>query len=83
MITTTLSGLVFPHMTAAQMPQYQYDPVGYITDLSNLKLEPSYNTAVVQHIEKVAEKGRAFVSDVVEISSWYEPPVGGNIDTWA
>ncbi|MDH5258582.1 MAG: hypothetical protein OEX07_11260 [Gammaproteobacteria bacterium] len=83
MITTTLSGLVFTSISPAQRIGYQFNPVGYIRDLSTSKLDSSYSIATVQHIEKVAEKGREFVSDVIEISSWYEPPVGGKIDTWA
>lgn len=83
MITTTLSGLVFTKIAVAQMPKYQFDPVGFIRDSSALQLEPAYSKAVIQHISEVADKGQEFVEDIIEASTWYEPPLGGNIDTWA
>lgn len=83
MISTTLSGLVFPAIPLSQMAQYQFNPVGYIEDLTAAQLSPEYSKAVIEHVEEVAQKGRDFIEDVVAVSSWYQPPKGGNIDTWA
>ena len=81
MITTSVSGLVFPSMAPAQIIQYKFDPMGYVMDLSGLYLDPSYNIATAQHINKVGDQGRNFVRDVVEISTWYSPPKGTNVNT--
>jgi hypothetical protein len=83
MISTTLSGLVFPAFTPRQRVQYQLNPVGYTHDLSAAHLSPEYSKAVVEHVGEVAQRGRDFVEDVVAMSSWYQPAKGGNVDTWA
>jgi len=83
MINTTTTGLVFTAVAVDQMPQYWTDPNGYISDLKAMQVEPSYGVAIVQHIDKVAEKGRDFVDDVARVSSWYDPKKGNYINAWA
>ncbi|MDX1812027.1 MAG: hypothetical protein R3240_08775 [Gammaproteobacteria bacterium] len=83
MVSTTLTGLVFPWFTPGQMPQYWNKPVAFIDDLATMRVSPQYSSAVIQHIEKVTQEHQEFVSQMIEISTWYEPPKGTHVDTWA
>ena len=83
MIIRSITGSVFAALAPAQAMQHKGDPVAYMRDLYAIQLEPSYSKALVQRIGEVAEKGRDFVKEVVEASTWYNPNLGSNIDTWA
>ena len=83
MIMTTFSGHVLPGVSPGQMPQYWSRPVAYINELKEIELSPEYGEAIVGHVHKVAAKGNDFIEDVINISTWYEPPKGTIVDTWA
>lgn len=84
MISTTLSGLVFPKLAPVQMSNFRQDPLGYVSALTSIQKQPEYQDAMVERISEVAQKGRDFVEDMVVASSWYDPPsVGQHVDTWA
>ena len=46
-------------------------------------LHYSHTTQIIKGIQNDFEKGNEFVKKVVEASTWYEPPKGQKVDTWA
>jgi len=80
---TTFSGLVLPGIAPGQMPQYWSRPVAYMNEIKEVQLSPEYGEAVVKRVHEVADKGRDFIKNVISVSTWYTPPKGTHVDTWA
>ncbi len=84
MITTT-SGLVLPSVSASRLFQYYRNPeiVPIVKDLANERKGSSYQIAVHQNIAKTGAQGREFVLNAIDIATWYSPPKGTNVNTYA
>ena len=82
---TTIHGLVFPSVSSARRIQYYNnpDPVAYVADLSTERRSSPYQIAVHQHIGQVGQQGRNFVANAIDIATWYTPPKGTNVNTYA
>ena len=82
---TTMSGLVFPSVSYARKIQYYNNPdvLAYSQELSAERRSSPYQIAMHQHIAQTGQLGRNFVASALDIATWYTPPKGTNVNTYA
>jgi len=82
---TTLQGIVLPSVSPLQKMAYYNNPdlLAYSRDSAAERRSTSYQIATHQNISRSGQKGRDFASAAVAAASWYSPPKGTTVNTYA
>lgn len=83
MITTMITGSIYPMLSLQQQSHYKADANGSMNDLRGIQISQKFGEALVERAEEIRVHGNDFVADVAEISTSYEPPKGHIVDAWA
>ena len=83
MISTTTTGIIYPHIGAAQAIGYVNKPNAYMSQLKDATLQQQHTAAMNNHMEQDMEKGRQFVAKAAHAIDWDDLPSGQHIDEWA
>ena len=83
MITHTIGNTVYSYIGVRSIAQYSAKPNQYIHDVTASVAAQPHTEQLVAKGRMEAEKGAEFVDKVDKWSTWYTPPRGGIVDTYA
>ena len=78
-----MTGVVYPSIATAQQPQYKAQANQYMADLRDNLMTEGHAKALASKMVEETKAGQAFVSKAADNGSWYSPPKGHLLDTYA
>ena len=83
MIVRTAGNTVYTVIGASQAARFERQPNSYMSEIRQTLINPVHTNELTQKSAELTQKGMHFVDVVVDLTAWYSPPKGLNIDVYA